>query len=344
MVQRNPHLEAQPDYALPEFVDAILIFTVEGKSDLEAAALLTEVWRFSHERACALWDQEQADQARILREEHERLDREEEQACAAREQEQELSRQEERKKHKNKFLPIPNNPLPSHALFIPPQHALNKLRKGEYVSLYYFTNKGIREAEEEAPNLDDDVLTLVRSEKGPVFQSTAAVKSKDCKVHDEDLSWEEFSEANYRMLKAMRQQDWPNECTNMMCDFWLALEGHDFCHGECEYGKHALLLHQACVCKQWHQAIGTPDAFSLMPLSEYHLLAFQKKLRDAALNSQIETLRKVGAIPVQPSDLPHFVPFFPPPSFPMPLCNVCPNPIPNPHVGLLPCSHSWDVG
>ena len=231
MVQRNPHLEAQPDYALPEFADAILIFTVEGKSDLEAPAQLMEVWRFSHERACALWDQEQANQARILREEHERLYREEEQARAAWEQEQELSRQEERKKHKNKFLPIPNNPLPSHALFIPPQHVLNKLRKGEYVPLYYFTNKGIREAEEEALNLDDDVLTLVHSEKGPVFPSTAAVKSKDCKVHDEDLSWEEFSEANYCMLKAMRQQDWPNERTNMMRDFWLALEGHDFHHG-----------------------------------------------------------------------------------------------------------------
>ncbi|KAG6372564.1 hypothetical protein JVT61DRAFT_7674 [Boletus reticuloceps] len=74
-------------------------------------------------------------------------------------------------------MPIPNRPLPARSLFIPPQHMINKLRKGEYIPLYYFTNRGIREAEEEAPNLDNDILTLVRSEMGPVFQSAAATKA-----------------------------------------------------------------------------------------------------------------------------------------------------------------------
>ncbi|KAG9314868.1 hypothetical protein JVU11DRAFT_3967 [Chiua virens] len=89
------------------------------------------------------------------------------------------------------------------------------------------------------------------------------------------------------MLRAMEQQDWPLEHINLMCDFWLALEGHDWRHGNCEYSKRALLLYQVHVRRQWHQTIATPLAFSLLPLNEYHLQTFQKKLRDAAVNTQI---------------------------------------------------------
>ena len=72
---------------------------------------------------------------------------------------------------------------------------LNKLCKGEYVPLYAFTNKGIREAEEDASD-DEDLLTLVQTDKGPTFQTAATAKAKKHKVKDECLSWEEFSQAN----------------------------------------------------------------------------------------------------------------------------------------------------
>lgn len=134
-------------------------------------------------------------------------------------------------------------------------------------------------------------------ENGPIFQSSAMVKAKDCKVQDKDLLWDEFSEANHQVLKAMHQQDRPEEWIKMVCDFWLIIKGHEFQHGKCKYAKCALLVDQGQVHKQWHQAIGTPDTFSLTPISEYHLMSFQKKLRDTVLNSQIELLKKVSCIP-----------------------------------------------
>ncbi|KAF8547080.1 hypothetical protein OG21DRAFT_1396951, partial [Imleria badia] len=61
---------------------------------------------------------------------------------------------------------------------------------------------------------------------------------------DEHLSWEEFSQANYRMLNAMKQQEWPIDRIDMVRDFWVTLETHDWCHDLSEYRKRALLLYQ----------------------------------------------------------------------------------------------------
>ncbi|KAI9566673.1 hypothetical protein HD554DRAFT_2174091 [Boletus coccyginus] len=97
-----------------------------------------------------------------------------------------------------------DRPLSDTALILPPQHALNKLGRGNYVPLYLFTNKGIREAEEDGSG-DEDLLTLVQTDRDPTFQTSASVKAKKYKVKDEALSWEEFGRANYRMLNAMRQ-------------------------------------------------------------------------------------------------------------------------------------------
>ena len=73
---------------------------------------------------------------------------------------EEEAKKEEKKKYKNKFAPVPNRPLPATALLLPSQHTLTKLRKGDYVPLYLFTNRGIREAEEDGSG-DEDLLTLV---------------------------------------------------------------------------------------------------------------------------------------------------------------------------------------
>ena len=158
------------------------------------------------------------------------------------------AKKEEQKKHKNKYTPIPNRSLPDTALILPPQHALNKLRKGDYVPLYLFTNQGIREAEEEGSG-DEDLLMLVQTDKGPTFQTSASVRAKKYKVRDEALSWEEFSQANYRMLGAMCQQEWPDDRLKMVCDFWVALETHFWHHDSSEYRRRTLLVYQGRVRK-----------------------------------------------------------------------------------------------
>ncbi|KAN0088657.1 hypothetical protein V8E55_005714 [Tylopilus felleus] len=222
----NPHYDECPDYMLPEFKEAHLLFTVEGKSNQEAAD-------FSNTKAIKAWDQQCTQEIEAQQEDHKRKEQEEERQCLLREQE-EQAMQEERKKYKNKLAPIPDKPLPPTSLLLPLQHALNKLHKGDYVLLYFFTNKGIREAEDDSSG-DKDLLTLIQTDKGPTFQTAASAKAKKHKVKDEHLSWEEFGQANYQMITAMKQQEWLTERVNMT---------HAWRHDTSEYCKKVLLLYE----------------------------------------------------------------------------------------------------
>lgn len=132
-------------------------------------------------------------------------------------------------------------------MFLPPlEHTLNKLHKGNYVPLYSFTNNSICEADKDSSE-DEDLLTLVQTDKGLTFQMAAATKAKKHKVKDKHLSWEEFSQASYCMLNAMKQQDWPDDHISMIRDFWVALETHHWRHNPSNTCKKALLLYQGRV-------------------------------------------------------------------------------------------------
>ena len=214
-----------------------------------------------------------------------------ERQCLLCEQEEEQTK--ERKKYKNKFAPIPDRPLPPTALLLPLQHALNKLCKGEYVLLHFFTNKGICEAEDDGSR-DDDLLTLVQMDKGPTFQSAASAKAKKQKVRDEHLSWEEFSQANYCMVGAMTQQEWPEERVNMVCNFWIALKTHAWRHDTSEYRKRALLLYQGRVRRDWHKMLGTSAAFRLLPLNEGWLNELHQELLNNGYAAKIDAVPTIS--------------------------------------------------
>ena len=289
----NPHHDECPDYMLQEFEEARLFFTVEGKTDQEAAALLRSLWDFNHNKAIVAWDRQHTEEIEAQLEIHEQAEQDVERQCLLREQEEEQTKQEERKKYKNKFAPIPDRPLPPTVLLLPSQHALNKLCKGEYIPLHFFTNKGICEAEDDSSG-DDDLLTLVQTDKGPTFQSAASAKAKKQKARDEHLSWEEFSQANYCMVRAMTQQEWPEERVNMDHDFWITFETHAWRHDTSKYRKRALLLYQGRVRRDWHKTLGTSAAFRLLPLNEAWLNELHQELLDNAYAAKIDTVLTVS--------------------------------------------------
>ena len=289
----NPHHDEHPDYMLQEFEEARLFFTVKGETDQEAAALLRSLWDFNHNKVIVAWDHQRAEEIEAQLEIREQAEQDVERQCLLREQEEEQTKQEERKKYKNKFAPIPDRPLPPTALLLPLQHALNKLRKGEYILLHFFTNKGIREAEDDGSG-DDDLLTLVQTDKGPTFQSAASTKAKKQKVRDEHLSWEEFSQANYRMVGAMMQQEWLEERVNMVRDFWIAFETHAWRHDTSEYRKRVLLLYQGRVRRDWHKTLGTSATFCLLPLNEDRLNELHQELLDNAYAAKIDAVPTVS--------------------------------------------------
>ena len=124
-----------------------------------------------------------------------------------------------------------------------------------------------------------------------LLELDTSVRAKKYKVRDEVLPWEEFSQANYRMLGAMRQQEWPDNRLKMVRDFWVTLETHFWCHDSSEYRRRALLVYQGRVRKDWHKMLGMADAFHLLPLNAGRLNDYHQELLDNAYVSKIEAIR-----------------------------------------------------
>ena len=250
----DPNLKVCPDYQWPEFDDVWLVFTLNGKTKEEAVVLLRNIWGLNNARAIENWQHQCMEEAEAERQCIEFAEQEAEQQWALHKEEKVEAKREERKKYKNKFTPISNRPLSDATLILPPQHALTKLCKGDYVPLYLFTNKGIWEAEKDGSG-DEDLLTLVQTDKGPTFQSSVSVKAKKHKVKDKVLSLEEFSQANFRMLNAMHQQEWAADLLEMVRNFWIAIETHNWQHDPSKYCQCTLLVYQDRIHKDWHKML-----------------------------------------------------------------------------------------
>ncbi|KAF8835038.1 hypothetical protein BDN67DRAFT_498028 [Paxillus ammoniavirescens] len=165
-------------------------------------------------------------------------------------QEQELAKREQRKESRNKAVPAPGISVPTESKIIPSPDALNKLRKGEYCELYYFTDGGLS-TDNNAPGVK------------PFFTPLPSPKVKDLIIKDEDLAWNEFTKAHRRMAVTMQECDWADECVQTLVDFWIAIESSDLCHDGSSHSKRALLIYQGRIRKYWHSAVGIPPAFSL---------------------------------------------------------------------------------
>ena len=113
-------------------------------------------------------------------------------------------------------------------------------------------------------------------------------------MKDEALSWGEFGLANYRMLNAMRQQEWLADRLQTIRDFWVTIESHSWRHDPSEYRQHALLVYQGRICKNWHKTLGTADAFHLLSLHSGHLNEYHQELLDNAYVTKIEAIRSIS--------------------------------------------------
>ncbi|KAI5992515.1 hypothetical protein EDD15DRAFT_2443003 [Pisolithus albus] len=223
---RNPHLMAPPDFSSENFCLAREQLIADGGDHETAARQLALAWTLNNDIERQEWDrqmrqeqQEAADRERQEEEERQRLQLEQE-------RKRELALQEERKKYRHKHAPIPHDVvIPTDPIIIPSQVAIRKLCKGDFVELYYFTNKGLRNAELSTRSADDDALTLLQTSDGlHAFVPLATAQAKGSVTKDEDLSWEEFSEAAHRLVTAMRENSWPDERVDSHVKFWLALE------------------------------------------------------------------------------------------------------------------------
>ena len=290
---RNPHEAVQPDFASDDHAAHRQILTDGGLTEDQAVAALSNLWVATNKRDKTEWDRQQAERAQ----EQLGVKREE-----AREEEAllEASRAEERKRYKNMFAPV----KAIGPVTILARIAIARMKKAEYVELWYFTNDGIRAAEVAAAAPPKDKISfrfvydeeLDASRLVPV-SSPADISGADI-VEDVDLSWEQFMQATSRMISFMEQCDWPQDRVDMFIEFWSNIQSHQWRHSYDEFSQRALLVYQGIQRKRWHVYIDTKCGWSLAEICSVTLTRTREDLVHKACVLQIEELQKVSELPI----------------------------------------------
>jgi len=280
--QQNPHEAQPPDHGSQAFqVARQRLVDRYAITHQEAAQQLLDIWHDLNRVARQEWDAQQARLAEQRRIDEELAQEERDENQRRQREEEDEANKEDRKKNRTKFLPYANIPPPSTLPITPSPLALRKLGKGEYVELYFFTNKGLADAQDFAYSVDDDAFTLMPDENGThSFVPIAAAKAKQAIVPDKDLSWNQIDEALHRMLQAMKDAKWPAERVQDTLKFWMNLATHEWRHDPDETAQQALIIYQATYRRRWHDSLGTASSFNLRFINQEALVRIKAKIVD----------------------------------------------------------------
>ena len=166
--------------------------------------------------------------------------------------EKEGALREEMTKNKMKYTLIPKRGVPSHPLIIPAISAVQKMDKGEYVPIWYYTKAGLKNAKSFVA-IDNNALTLVMNSDSTTT-AIPTTSSRDAKgmVKDHNLTMEQFQVGAMQMLTAMNQANWPTDCIQMMEAFWMNIMDHLYWTSLDEWDQLTLLLYQS---EQWKTVV-----------------------------------------------------------------------------------------
>ena len=107
-------------------------------------------------------------------------------------------------------------------------YAIKKMKRGQYVELWYYTNHGLDEAMRMSTTVDKDTMVMsYKPDRSSSWVSAAAAQDSDKVVDDKEILWEDFCQAVPCMLLAMEEADWPVECIIMLASFWANLQVHE---------------------------------------------------------------------------------------------------------------------
>ncbi|KAG6326127.1 hypothetical protein ID866_12962 [Astraeus odoratus] len=150
------------------------------------------------------------------------------------------------KKNKTKFAPIPDVEVAAEPIILPSQAMLHKLQQHKFCKLWYFTNEGLQEATATCLfTLDDDTLSFLPTADGTMtLVPTSMVQDKANIIEDENLLFEQFSQATLCMIAFMQDAGWDQPHVQMHIQFWSAIENHKWHNSTNPNQQRALLTYQ----------------------------------------------------------------------------------------------------
>ncbi|KAG1815045.1 uncharacterized protein BJ212DRAFT_1217848, partial [Suillus subaureus] len=160
LLTTDPNLEQCPDFTSLSLQDSCLPLLSASVDDAQAATILRTIWTATNMAYKLQWQLQLDVAAHETTECKWLLAEAEAQCCITQDLQDAVLLDEDRKKNRIHHIPIPDRPHLSCAAetFIVSNFALCKLDKAQFIELYYWTNKGIADAQLDFKSVDDDSM------------------------------------------------------------------------------------------------------------------------------------------------------------------------------------------
>lgn len=262
-VVHDPALEICPNFASVPFLvtrNHIIAANPEFTHE-QVAQQLVDAWTEDNHARKAVFDQQQHE-LQVAREEAERIAQEEEDRLREEQQQKDIAEQLELEKKKPKLKPLDKSrQVGDHIAARPSAYALNKLENHEYIELWYFTEEGCQDAADYQHTTTDETFGLSKVDNFLALRAVSAAKASRHAIKDMDLTWRQMTIAKNLLLSYMGRFKWPDEYTQSLAGFFINIELSD--RRARPNGERTLIIYQARVRREWHDAIKRNEAFDI---------------------------------------------------------------------------------
>ena len=288
----NPNLEQPPDFQGPGYqaIRDLIIAQAPNTTPAQAADHLLAAYNANRQARITAWDEQvqleqEAENLRVqqLRDEEEARQAEQDRVAEAEKKELE--------KKKPKINDFDENRM-ADSVIVPrlSPFAINKLKSLEYVELAYFTPEGCASVAEESKATAEEAFGLTKVDGFVALKPVASFKASKNVTKDKDLSWRQMTMGKNSMLHHMSKLGWPEKHVNALAHFYFILEDHPM--RLLPDGNKILILFQAIVRREWHDALDRNEGFNIAKINPETLRAVADEFYD---NKRADGLSEVSS-------------------------------------------------
>ena len=288
-IRTDPSNEVCPDYTHERYDTYRQLLVNSGDfpeitNNDQASDHLRGTWVAENEERRARWQQQMEED--LLVEEERR--QQEQQAAALVAEEARKDKEEKRNKKRENLrdfeLGTPMTPRANDHIHT---YAAEKMAKGEYVDLWYFTTEATQEAEGLIRmDLDSDTFGLVKETNGKLSLSTNPSSKASAQAKpDHLLSWEEVMEAKNLFLKWIADEEWPKEHQKMFSQFYVKMDMHP--ELRTLHGKKIFTKYHAQMRLFWYDENKRDHPFDVSIINERELDKCRRSVQETEFNTRL---------------------------------------------------------
>ena len=291
-IEHDPALEVCPNFSSAPFLATrnLIITANLALTHEEVAQQLANAWTEENNTRKAEYEQQQGE-LQAARNEADRLAQEEEDRRQEEQAQKEQAEQLEIEKKKPKLKPLDRSRTVGDQIDSRPSaYALNKLENHEYIELWYFTTEGCQDAADYQHTVADETFGLSKVDNFLALHAVSASKASRNAIKDMDLTWRQMEMAKNLLLSYMGKLKWPDEYVQSLAGFFINIDMSSM--RSRPNGERALLVYQARVRREWHDAIKRSEAFDISVINQELLRNIKDEVHDTV---RAEALKQVSS-------------------------------------------------